>query len=144
MAIPPPPEKKISIRTMNSDIKSSSRTESFQAQILNKEQKKEVEESIEPQTSSDLTSLTSEFFSISNENPSEKEIPRNLKSMTESNSDSENEQPPVPQWAKERLNQEEIQRPVTRKATMIILIIIAVIVGFIYLGYFISSRIIFR
>jgi len=150
--IPPPPEKKFSIRTMHSDVKSSDRVGAFKYQTL-EEKKQEIIQPIQP---------TSEISETSDNQPAP-EIPKEkgqetiqpiqpIPEVSEAFDtqpvseipETPKPQPPLPKWAQEKLEEEMTQEPVAKKNLIVLIIVIATVIGFVFLGYFISFNIVFK
>jgi len=148
--IPPPPEKKFSIRTMYSDVKSGDRVGAFKYQTL-EEKEQEIIQPIQP---------TSEISEIPDAQPvpkplEEKERAQLSQPIPEVSEAFDTQpvpeipeipktQPPLPKWAQEKLEEEMAQEPVAKKNLIVLIIVIAAVIGFVFLGYFISFNIVFK
>ena len=132
--IPPPEKKKTSIRTMHSDIQNTP---------INPLPSKTIE-----------TDLVEEKISLPKTEPtllapesSPQQIePKTFEASYESSISVEpNEnQPPLPTWAQEKLEQETIEQPIVKKSIIFTLVIIATIMSFILIGYFLATKLIFQ
>ena len=116
----PPEEKKFSIRTMGSDVEDGGLTEAIRSQAL--EEQGQPPELIEPISRKPLQPT-----------PPISEI-----------SETPEAQPSIPEWAKEKLEEETTQKPVVKKNIIFTLVIIAAIIGFILLGYFVAFNFLFK
>lgn len=123
---PPPKENLTNIRTMNSDRQSTRQggIESYKHPRPEFIQPRIVEEKIpEP---------------IETE-----EKPFEISSIPEPISNTEAPKA-IPGWAQEKLEEEATTEPVGRKAITFTIIILAIIIGFVLIGYFVASKLIFK
>jgi len=114
-SLTPPPEEELNIRTMGSDRQTARQTP-------------EIIRPLEPEIPFASSTPEPELASILEETIPTDETPK-----------------AIPDWAQEKIIEEETTtEPLARKAITFTIIIVAIIIGFVLIGYFVASKFIFK